>query len=279
MIMKKKNLFLIALLILCLNAIPAYSTVDFCDGKIHNIDYYISDSASVDQGNSANTTFNLLPNGIVLNRLYGYNRSQINVSGGELRSDLLTYHDNQTSIFSGSIGAGIYTYDNSRVTIWDGSIEGGAHLYSDSQLILNGGAIGGLVPRDNSQVTIWGGVNNGALNAWGNSEIAVYGGSTARDIYAGVDSGDHSQITLIGSSFTVDGISVGYGTLYSVMGQAWVDETTRHLTGILANGNLIDNDFYISGQSSIVLAPMPVPEPTTLLLLGLGAMMLRRKRS
>jgi hypothetical protein len=42
---------------------------------------------------------------------------------------------------------------------------------------------------------------------------------------------------------------------------------------MLTNGDPINNDFYIATNASIVL----VPEPATLLLLGLGAVMLRKK--
>ena len=79
---------------------------------------------------------------------------------------------------------------------------------------------------------------------------------------------------LIGSDFAVDGQPVGYGELTSVYGGGWNNEPWRRLTGKLDNGDTIDNDFRIGYDAKIVLTP----EPATLLLLGLGAVMVRRKR-
>ena len=50
--------------------------------------------------------------------------------------------------------------------------------------------------------------------------------------------------------------------------------STGTLTGILANGDAISNDFYISTNASIVL----MPEPTALLLVGLGVVIMRRRK-
>ena len=46
------------------------------------------------------------------------------------------------------------------------------------------------------------------------------------------------------------------------------------LAGKLERGDIMSNNIYIWGDGSIVL----VPEPATLLLLGFGAVMLRRRK-
>ena len=59
-------------------------------------------------------------------------------------------------------------------------------------------------------------------------------------------------------------------------GGSWDDdETWRRLTGTLDNGGVINNDFKIGGSvASIVL----VPEPMSISLLGLGGLMLRKRK-
>ena len=80
-------------------------------------------------------------------------------------------------------------------------------------------------------------------------------------------------MTIYGLDFAVDGQSVGYGELTSIFGGRNSNEPYRHLTGTLFSSESIANDFRIGDNAKIVL----VPEPATLFLLGLGAVMLRRK--
>lgn len=86
---------------------------------------------------------------------------------------------------------------------------------------------------------------------------------------------DSATLTIYGSDFAFDGQPFGYGELTSILGGSYSNEPSRHLSGTLANGNSIDNDFYIGSDVSIVLTH----EPSMLLLLGLGSLMLARRHS
>lgn len=151
----------------------------------------------------------------------------------------------------------------------------GLYGYNDSRINIFGGSVGyWLRAYDSTRVEISSGWITYYLSAYGSSEVTVSGGSIGDSIFAGYDSPDDSVITFVGSDFAVDGETFGYGELSSIWGGGNWGEPRRRLTGTLASGVLLDNDFYIGGDSRIVL----VPEPGTVLLLGLGGLMLRRKR-
>ena len=126
-----------------------------------------------------------------------------------------------------------------------------------------------LVPSDYSQVTFSGGSLAYDLSASGRSQVNIRGGSIGNRLIADYD----SVITIHGSDFAVDGQLFGYGELTSMFRLAPTVDPPRQLTGTLLSGDLLDNSFYIGSNASIVL----IPEPSTLLLLGLGGVALRRK--
>jgi len=83
-----------------------------------------------------------------------------------------------------------------------------------------------------------------------------------------------SILTIRGSDFAVDRMSVGYTELYSIFGGGYRDEPNRQLTGTLLSSDPLNSQFRISENAKIVL----VPEPATILLLGFGGAALLRKR-
>ena len=83
-----------------------------------------------------------------------------------------------------------------------------------------------------------------------------------------------ASLTIHGSDFAIDGSPVGLGEITSILGGSYWYEPYRRLTGTVANGDIINNQFRIGNDASIVL----VPEPATLLLLTLGVLTLRKKR-
>jgi len=155
-------------------------------------------------------------------------------------------------ISGGSISNSVYCDGYSQVSISDVSI-----LFH-------------LVGSEFSQVNISGGSVGYQLRSIGFSQLNVSGG-----LFNGyLESNECGRITIFGSDFTVNGQSIGYGELTSMLGGVPENEPWRHLTGTLASGEPINNDFRIGHYGSIVL----IPEPATILLLGLGGLALLRKR-
>jgi hypothetical protein len=152
---------------------------------------------------------------------------------------------------NGYISSDLEGFGISVVNILGGSIADDLQANDSTTLSLSGGTIGDtFYVSDNSNATMSGGSVG---------ELSIF---------------DNSSLTIIGSGFAVDGNPFGYGELTSILGGSYQNEPQRRLTGTLDSGESIDNIFYIGNDASIVL----VPEPSTLLLLGLGAVMLRRKQ-
>lgn len=142
--------------------------------------------------------------------------------------------------------------------------------------LIDGGSVMGLESYGTSRINVSGGVISDNLRAGESSQITMSGG-----ILGGyLDATQNGQITIVGSSFMVDGELVDFGRLI-YPSTAEGDEIARKLTGVLANGDLINNRFFIEGNSSsITLAPASVPEPSSLLVLVAGLLgIIRIKKS
>ena len=236
----------------------AVALVSLDDGQIYNINYQINDDVRVDyQSPGMQTTVNWLDGGILYGKLDAYKNSVINVSGG---------------FFAQYPGLG--SHDNSQVNVSGGNVHY-LYAYDNSQVAISGGSVGGeLKAGDNSQVYISGGSVAHHLLAYDNSRVTVSGGFTGRRIIAGGNFFSNSVITIIGSEFAVNGMSVGYGEI-DIGGWNSVSGT---LTGTLANGDYFNSEIYIRGDSKIVLAPIPAPGALILGSISVGFVTWLRRR-
>lgn len=148
------------------------------------------------------------------------------VTGGSIDHRLRVFGNSHANVSDGYLRLDLYAYDNSQVTFSGGTIDAGLYGFQNSHITFSGGLIHDLRSYDNSQ-------------------IDFMGGEIVTDIRAGwFDFGPHTGvITIYGSNFNYP-----FGDITASFGI---------LTGTLANGDLIYNDFYIYDNASIVLVPAP----------------------
>ena len=102
-------------------------------------------------------------------------------------------------------------------------------------------------------------------------EFSWYGGTIAGEIRSGwMNEPSASYHKIYGYDFRIDGEVVTDFILTA-------SRPSGRLTGFLQDDTAINNDYVIYGGSTIEL--VVIPEPATLLLLSLGAVIVRRKRS
>jgi hypothetical protein len=217
------------------------------DGGYHVIDYTVNDSMRVDQYTpGAGTRVDLVEGGLVQAWIDAYEDSQVSILGGGVAATIRAYGRCDLTIAGGEIGGPVVVRENSRMEISGGSMESWVQAFDDSEATISAG-----------QVALF-------VEAWDNSRVTISGGTIGGRIAAIRD----SLITLVGSDFAVNGTPVGYGDsarIYGIMGT---------ITGILANGDTLNNSFNINGIGADITF---IPEPATLLLLGIGAMGVLRK--
>lgn len=269
-----------------------FGLTQYKDGDTHNIDYPLWDDVWVDYlSPSMQTTVNLHDNSAIHSpyKLQAYQDSQINIVGSQdylISIGPLNAFDNSRITMSGGTGQTLYTYNNSQLAmsggrfnflyaydnsqyVMSGGIAIELYAYNSSQIIVSNFTSGAFFTCDNSHVMIMGGYINGNLNTDGNSHVTIAGGIIDNYIFLK----DDSIIVLNGANFAIDGTPFVSGEITSILGGTLESEPHRWLTGTLANGDIINNQFKIGDTAKIVL----IPEPCTMLLLGLGGMLIRKR--
>jgi len=273
--------------VLVIAAGQGFGDTYFNDGATYNINYSTS-HVHVDQGVPGMfTTVNLLDGGsvykwwayedsriniyggiVVSSSLVAYDRTQVTMSGGQIWY-LDAYDSSQVTMTGGTATGDLVAEGSSQVALSGGSVDGWLCAGGGSHVTMSGGSVRGLLSASNSSHVYFSGGSVGSVSAFGNSYIDFSGGSVDSDLVLD----DFAILTINGSNFAIDGDVVDYGEITSILGGYYGNESARRLTGSLLSGEFIDNDFRIGNYAKIIL----IPEPATFLLLGLGAVMLRRK--
>jgi hypothetical protein len=165
-------------------------------------------------------------------------------------------------------------YNNSTIQITGGTITGNLDAHNNTVIEITGGTMSSYVNAlDNSCITISGGVLNEQVRVWNSSTINIRGGQFTKYITA-----DDGNIYLFGSGFKVGDVDLHNGDNLRNFGvlDSYGMWLKGNVTGTLLNGSTINTNFYILNNTDAAI--FIVPEPATLLLLGLGVVIARRKR-
>ena len=158
--------------------------------------------------------------------------------GGSIR-DLNSYGHSQVNIAGGTVERYGYANEFSHWNITEGFVNNDLQARQDSTIDISGGVMGVDVRSYiRGEITISGGTFGSELIAYGESLIEIKGNNF--------------------DSYSFGPIPVSYGII----------------NGTLMSGELINNHFQILENANIVL----IPEPTSIFLLSIGGLLLRKKR-
>jgi len=199
----------------------------------------------------------------------------------------------------------ILTYNNSTALISGGNVFGTITLYDASVVTRSGGYFFGATGvADHAKIIITGGMNFGSgvtaqdfgsidfsegktqfIHAYGNATITTSGGEfSTLEIYENATVnliGDNLRVVDLNWNMTIlspgDNLST-LGTFVQEYGQQGRYEGT--IVRTLQDGTVLDTAFriYNTGEFEGTAEITVIPEPATLLLLGIGGLMLRKKR-
>lgn len=188
----------------------------------------------------------------------------------------------------------IPNFPGTHVELAAGGVVRGLIAFNNATISVTGGTVmGGLVATGNSQVSMISGDVGWYISVYRNASLTIAGGMVWSALRPDLRTNYNGTIYLEGTDFEVTDLN-GDTTILSngdklsdfaslvewrPQGDIW-DYYTGTITGTLVNGTPLHSEFNISntgfyeGTADIVI----IPEPATILLLGLGSVALLRKR-
>ena len=255
--MRMKYLGVVGLIVLLVAVQARAYYVDFNDGGYHIIDYVIDGGVYVDYDTpDAGTQIEVVSGGWITGNISARGISTVIINGGTV-GQILTYPGSASIVVHSGVVSGINASSHSQVKIFGGQILGALSVGAEATATISGGDIG-------------------HLSGYGYGSIYMDGGQ----VDGLISLSSRCLLTLAGTSFEVNGYSVGYGDYASTWATPGIDPfgypwLTGTLTGILENNDTVNNEFRLRSGGDITFVPEPVEaeidiEPDTLNLKSKG---------
>ena len=180
---------------------------------------------------------------------------------------VIVFDDGGAHEISTDLGQHISIYDGpgslpTTVRLLTGGAVRDVDVYQNSRFIMLGGRSDGLYLHDYSESEVSGGnIDEDPFYITDFAQLTITGGYVEESLRCY----RNSQVFIHGCDFTIDDEPAGYGPITAATG---------FLRGELLNGGQIGCGFSINDNAAITL----VPEPASIVLLGLGGLLLLRKR-
>ncbi|MEM6459697.1 MAG: PEP-CTERM sorting domain-containing protein [Planctomycetota bacterium] len=202
----------------------------------------------------------------------------LNLDGGSA-GDGLEVAFGEVNVAGGSVGDRFNAFDGSTVNVTGGSVGDNFGAGEGSTVNVSGGNVGNAFnARAGSTINVTGGSVGIFFEANSGSTVNVAGGSVGE----GFNANSGSTVNLFGSSFTLEGVLL----TSLVMGEAFtITDRDVTLSGRLAdgsafafelNGDRVADEGFIDPNATLTVTL--IPEPGSLVLLGLGVLLTTRRR-
>ena len=257
-----------------------FGLIQFNDGGTHDIDYALNESVIVQDEPFwlTSTTVNFLAGsslsvdhskaGLMLR-----GSSRLNVQGGLIDGIIEMFDDSVTSIYSGEFIHTDLRTDDSTLNISGGTFHDFMlSTQNSSEVSITGGTFPTIVElyiRGDTSMSVTGGIflddSNFHVAVQGSSSMLISGGMNYAT-YISVS--ENADLTIQGYDLQMNGIDLPSGS--------YGGYRSGFMTGYLLDGTGFEWEMYVIDNA--ILTVQNVPEPATLLLLGMGGFILRRKR-